>query len=226
MDWVYQPQKIVVPADANSTSTTFSEEEFANQDGDRAHVTSAKLDDVSWGAPDNTCSFKLIDFWNNRRNSQQKALQNFRKPPHIAVNAYNAQDLYQPQRTTVPPNTGLPSTVLSEEAEINQSEEHHRCSPSLQPMPVQPSNAPTLPNHRQTSASVPLMEIVKWDGVSQVQSIIQTLLDAFKAKDYLDCVGNLEAHGIEPSIYINNLDKVCAPPIRGSTLNCSRLLDR
>ena len=53
-----------------------------------------------------------------------------------------------------------------------------------------------------------LNKVVNWDGKSQ--DIYQALTAAFGAKDYLDFIKNLQAHGIEPLSYIDGLDKVCA----------------
>ena len=57
------------------------------------------------------------------------------------------------------------------------------------------------------SALVFLNKIISWDGKSQ--DIIEALTTAFEAKDYLDCITNLKARGVEPLLYINILDKVC-----------------
>ena len=56
-----------------------------------------------------------------------------------------------------------------------------------------------------------LARIVNWDGESQ--DIGRVITVAFGAEDYLDCIGNLEARGVEPLWYINNLDKVRILPI-------------
>lgn len=56
------------------------------------------------------------------------------------------------------------------------------------------------------SAPTSLIKIVNWNGISQ--DIEQVLIAAFQAKDYLDCIQNLRAHGIDPGSYINTLDKV------------------
>ena len=60
---------------------------------------------------------------------------------------------------------------------------------------------------RTISASVPLAKVANWDGESQ--DFDQILTTAFEAEDYLDCIGNLQARGLDPLSYINNLDKVC-----------------
>ena len=187
----------------------------------RAH---AKLDDASEETSDEANSFKSAESWNSQRN----LLQHFRKlparrftdgvpaplakqDPHVAMDAHEARDPHHPQRSIFPTNADSPSTAASEQGAINVVQEQHQHSPSLQSMHVHPQNTSTPPTHLQTSASIPLMKIAEWDGVSQ--DIIQQLLDAFKAEDYLDCIRNLEGHGIEPSSYVNNLDKVCSSPI-------------
>ena len=61
------------------------------------------------------------------------------------------------------------------------------------------------------SASPFLREIANWsesDGKSE--AIYEVLATAFGARDYLDCIKNLQAKGIDPGSYINNLDKACA----------------
>ena len=63
-----------------------------------------------------------------------------------------------------------------------------------------------LATPRSTSALIPLMNVVRWDGTSE--DINQTLVAAFEAKDYLDCIKNLRAQNIDPLSYIDNLDKV------------------
>ena len=57
------------------------------------------------------------------------------------------------------------------------------------------------------SASFWLNEVVNWDGKSP--NINRVLATAFGAEDYLDCVRNLQARGIDPLSYINSLDRVC-----------------
>jgi hypothetical protein len=61
------------------------------------------------------------------------------------------------------------------------------------------------------SASSSLNEIANWDGKSQ--AIYEVLATAFGARDYLDCIKNLQVRGIDPGSYINNLDKVRSRPI-------------
>lgn len=56
-------------------------------------------------------------------------------------------------------------------------------------------------------ASTLLKRVANWDGKSQ--DIYHVLETAFGLQDYLDCIKNLEARGIDPESYINNLDKVC-----------------
>lgn len=62
-----------------------------------------------------------------------------------------------------------------------------------------------------TSASKLLTVVANWDGKSR--DISQVLAAAFKADHYLSCVKNLQAWNVEPSLYINNLDKVSSHPI-------------
>ena len=50
------------------------------------------------------------------------------------------------------------------------------------------------------------MEVANWDGESQ--DIDQALAAAFGADDYPECIKDLQAKNIDPSSYINNLDKV------------------
>ncbi|KAF9646793.1 kinase-like protein [Thelephora ganbajun] len=56
------------------------------------------------------------------------------------------------------------------------------------------------------SAKTPLMMVANWDGESR--DIYQLLTIAFEAEDYLDCIKDLEALGINPLSYIDNLDKI------------------
>jgi hypothetical protein len=53
--------------------------------------------------------------------------------------------------------------------------------------------------------------VVNWDGYSP--DIHQALITGFGAEDYLSCITSLEERGIEPVLYINNLDKVRARSI-------------
>ena len=68
------------------------------------------------------------------------------------------------------------------------------------------SPLPTVLSTRKAFALVLLKKVAGWDGISE--GISEVLTTAFGAEDYLDCVRNLEAHGIEPLSYIDNLDKV------------------
>ena len=56
------------------------------------------------------------------------------------------------------------------------------------------------------SASNSLIKVANWDGRSQ--EIHKALTAAFEAKDYLECIKDLQALQIDPSSYINNLDTV------------------
>ncbi|KAF9646883.1 kinase-like protein [Thelephora ganbajun] len=72
-----------------------------------------------------------------------------------------------------------------------------------------PGATPPLPVAMAThtaSAKTSLMGIANWDGKSQ--DIYQVLTTAFEAKDYLDCIKDLRAQNIDPSSYINGLDKI------------------
>ncbi|KAF9646888.1 kinase-like protein [Thelephora ganbajun] len=72
-----------------------------------------------------------------------------------------------------------------------------------------PGATPPLPAVMAThtaSAETSLMKIVSWDGKSR--DIYQVLTTAFEAKDYLVCIRDLQALGIDPSSYVNNLDKI------------------
>ena len=50
------------------------------------------------------------------------------------------------------------------------------------------------------------MKIVNWDETSQ--DIERALVTALEADDYLDCIKDLKAQGVDPLSYIENLDKV------------------
>ena len=205
---------------------------------DRAFLTNVQLNDVSGETSDDTCSFKSIESWNSRRNFLQKAPQNYGKhsahryqgdllakqDPHVVMDVHVAQDLYQRQRTIVPTNADSPSIALSEKGAIYRGEENLRYSPGSQPMLVQPQNAKSPLKRQQTSASIPLVKIAKWDGISR--DIIQALITAFDAEDYPDCIRNLEAQGIKPLLYVNNLDKVYASPIPRPYFSFSPFVNR
>ena len=64
---------------------------------------------------------------------------------------------------------------------------------------------------RTISASVSLAKVANWDG--ETQDVYRVLTTAFGAEDYWDCIRKLQAQGIDPLSYINNLDKVCTFPI-------------
>ena len=65
------------------------------------------------------------------------------------------------------------------------------------------------------SALTFLKKIANWDGRSS-QDIVEALNAAFAAEDYPGCIKNLKGRGIDPTAYINNLDKVrhCDTPTR------------
>ena len=79
-----------------------------------------------------------------------------------------------------------------------------------------PSEIPPLPlaiaSHKD-SASISLRKIADWDEESK--DIYQVVATAFAARDYLDCIKNLQASGINPKSYINGLDKVRSTPSQG-----------
>ena len=50
------------------------------------------------------------------------------------------------------------------------------------------------------------MNVARWDGTSE--DINRTLVAAFEAEDYVDCIKNLRAQNIDPLSYIDSLDKV------------------
>lgn len=56
------------------------------------------------------------------------------------------------------------------------------------------------------SALIFLEQVANWDG--KIQDILGALTAAFEAVDYADCIKDLQARGIDPPSYINNLDKV------------------
>ena len=62
------------------------------------------------------------------------------------------------------------------------------------------------PGSGDSGASIFLMKVANWDGMSQ--EIHEALTAAFEANDYLECLKDLRARRIEPQLYINNLDKV------------------
>ena len=73
--------------------------------------------------------------------------------------------------------------------------------------PGEISSLPVTMGSQTVSASIWLSEVVNWDGKSP--DIDRVLATAFGAEDYLDCVRNLQARGIDPLSYINSLDRVC-----------------
>lgn len=50
-----------------------------------------------------------------------------------------------------------------------------------------------------------MRNIANWDRKSPDTSKMFT---AFKTDDYLDCLAKLEVFGIDPLLFVNNLDKV------------------
>ena len=54
------------------------------------------------------------------------------------------------------------------------------------------------------------MKIISWHGKSR--DIEQVLITALEADDYLDCIKDLKAQGVDPLSYIENLDKVSPCP--------------
>lgn len=73
-------------------------------------------------------------------------------------------------------------------------------------MPGEIPPPPVTQTPQTVSASTSLKEVSNWDGKSQ--AIYQVVAAAFEAKDYADCIRNLQARGIEPGLYINSLDQV------------------
>jgi hypothetical protein len=67
------------------------------------------------------------------------------------------------------------------------------------------------PEEDLSPTSIALMKIADWDGTPE--DIGQVLTAAFEAEDYLDCINNLWAEGVDPASYINGLDKVRTRPI-------------
>ena len=76
----------------------------------------------------------------------------------------------------------------------------------------------------QISAAIYLMKVANWDGTSG--DITQVLTTAFEAGDYLECVKDLEAHKIDPCLYINNLEKVSSYLSQGNMLGSRSFGDR
>jgi len=67
-----------------------------------------------------------------------------------------------------------------------------------------PTPVPTA--SQAVSAATYLIKIANWNRTSQ--DIKRTLTAAFDAGDYPNCIKNLKAQCIEPSLYIDSLDKV------------------
>jgi len=91
-------------------------------------------------------------------------------------------------------------------------------------MPGTPSPVPLTAAVEPVSAVTFLMKVVNWDGKSQ--EIHEVLAAAFDAKDYLECIRDLQARQIEPLSYINNLDQVSSYSIPSTSLDLSRFADR
>ena len=72
---------------------------------------------------------------------------------------------------------------------------------------IQQPRMPAKTASQLVPASTWLNEVVNWDGKSL--DINRVLTAAFGSEDYLDCIRNLQAQGIDPLSYINSLDKVC-----------------
>lgn len=73
-------------------------------------------------------------------------------------------------------------------------------------MPGATAPLPATTTTETASASISLNGIANWDGKSP--GIKENLNAAFGAQDYLDCLRDLSARGIEAQSYINGLDKV------------------
>ena len=72
---------------------------------------------------------------------------------------------------------------------------------------------PATVDSQKLSASIWLNKVISWDG--ERSGIQRALKSAFKAEDYEDCTGDLQARGIEPLSWIESLDKVCVHIILG-----------
>jgi len=68
------------------------------------------------------------------------------------------------------------------------------------------SPVPVTTTVEPVSAAIFLTKVANWDGNSQ--DVHEALAAAFDAKDYPECIKNLQAREIEPLLYVNNLDKV------------------
>ena len=73
-------------------------------------------------------------------------------------------------------------------------------------MPGATPHVTTTTTVGSTSAAIFLARVANWDGKSQ--EIDKELIAAFDAKDYPECIKDLQAQNIEPLSYIDNLDKV------------------
>jgi len=67
------------------------------------------------------------------------------------------------------------------------------------------------------SASLGLLRIARNEAFSSTQEAAQTLTAMFDASDYLDCIKDLNAYGVDPQSYINGLDAVSPHPSLGQT---------
>lgn len=56
------------------------------------------------------------------------------------------------------------------------------------------------------------MKLANWDG--KLEEVHDVLTAAFCAEDYLECITDLRARHIEPSSYIDCLDKVSSHSIQ------------
>lgn len=85
-------------------------------------------------------------------------------------------------------------------------------TPELLPSEPEAAFQPTIPTIPATmtaesaSASTHMKKIANWDGTSE--DINQTLIAAFEAEDYSDCIMHLRPRGIRPQSYIDSLDEV------------------
>ena len=67
------------------------------------------------------------------------------------------------------------------------------------------------------SASLGLLQIARNKAFSSTQEAAQTLEATFGTSDYLDCIEDLNACGVDPQRYINGLDAVSPHPSLGQT---------
>ena len=84
-------------------------------------------------------------------------------------------------------------------------------------MPGEKNPLPLAMASHKDSASISLRKIADWDGESQ--DIYEVVTAAFEAPDYLSCIKDLQAVGINAKTYINSLDKVSCTQSQDDTLS-------